>query len=191
MGIEATPASQPAPLPLVWGVLSHMGCRPGQASPAPPGSCEPGPSNHRPPLPASNAMSLPKLKRPGHKLFRRRRLGVTTEERRLCLSAIAEHGSDTHQQEFAYGQAMRAFRIWKRTWRALTKPLCDPYRPEQHYMRGPSPKYRAQGIECNVKTPGSTGTTGVNRYSSRPSARKLLTRSSKTATGRMFICRRI
>ena len=26
-------------------------------------------------------------------------------------------------------------------------------------MRGPSPKYRAQGIECNVKTPGSTGTT--------------------------------
>ena len=30
------------------------------------------------------------------------------------------------------------------------------------YMRGPSPKYRAQGIECNVKTPGTTGTTGVN-----------------------------
>ena len=29
-------------------------------------------------------------------------------------------------------------------------------------MRGPSPKYRAQGIECNVKTPGTTGTTGVN-----------------------------
>ena len=46
-----------------------------------------------------------------------------------------------------------AFRIWKRTGRALTGPLCDPYRPEQHYMRGPSPKYRAQVIECNVKTP--------------------------------------
>jgi hypothetical protein len=34
--------------------------------------------------------------------------------------------------------------------------------PEQHYMRGPSPKYRAEGIECNVKTPGTTGTTGVD-----------------------------
>jgi hypothetical protein len=45
---------------------------------------------------------------------------------------------------------------------ALTGPPCDPYRPEQHSMRGPSPKYRAQGIECNVKTPGTTGTTGVN-----------------------------
>jgi len=22
--------------------------------------------------------------------------------------------------------------------------LCDPYRPEQHYMRGPGPKYRAK-----------------------------------------------
>jgi len=33
-----------------------------------------------------------------------------------------------------------ASQIWERTWRALM----DPYRPEQHYMRGPGPKYRAQ-----------------------------------------------
>jgi hypothetical protein len=46
--------------------------------------------------------------------------------------------------------------------RALTEPLCDPYRPEQHYMRGPGPKYRAQDIERNAKTPGATVTTGVN-----------------------------
>jgi hypothetical protein len=33
---------------------------------------------------------------------------------------------------------------WQRTWRALTELLRDPYRPEQHYMRGPGPKYRAK-----------------------------------------------
>jgi len=35
-------------------------------------------------------------------------------------------------------------RIWERTRRALTEPLCDPYRPEEHYMRGPGPKWRAK-----------------------------------------------
>ena len=90
---------------------------------------------------------------PGMRSFRRRRLGVTTEERRLCLSAIAEHGSDTHNKNLLMRKLCAAFRIWKRTWRALTGRLCDPYRPEQRNMRGPSPKYRAQGIECNVKTP--------------------------------------
>jgi hypothetical protein len=33
-----------------------------------------------------------------------------------------------------------ASRIWDRIWRALR----DPYRPEQHYMRGPGPKNRAK-----------------------------------------------
>jgi hypothetical protein len=33
-------------------------------------------------------------------------------------------------------------RIWESTRRALTEPLCDPYRPEKHYMRGPGPKWR-------------------------------------------------
>jgi len=27
-------------------------------------------------------------------------------------------------------------------WRTLKKDLCDPYRPELHYMRGPGPKWR-------------------------------------------------
>ena len=27
-------------------------------------------------------------------------------------------------------------------WRALTKDLCNRYRPELHYMRGPGPKWR-------------------------------------------------
>jgi hypothetical protein len=27
-------------------------------------------------------------------------------------------------------------------WRRLKDDLCDPYRPELHYMRGPGPKWR-------------------------------------------------
>jgi hypothetical protein len=31
--------------------------------------------------------------------------------------------------------------------RALASRVFDPYRPEQHYMRGPGPRYRAkQGL---------------------------------------------
>ena len=33
-----------------------------------------------------------------------------------------------------------ASQIWKQIWRALY----DPYRPEQHYMRGLGPKNRAK-----------------------------------------------
>ena len=29
-------------------------------------------------------------------------------------------------------------------WRKLIDTLCDPYRPELHYMRGPGPKWRAK-----------------------------------------------
>jgi hypothetical protein len=29
-------------------------------------------------------------------------------------------------------------------WRSLRKDLCDAYRPELHYMRGPGPKWRAK-----------------------------------------------
>ena|SRR5882757_499496 len=28
------------------------------------------------------------------------------------------------------------------SWRRLKKGICDPYRPELHYMRGPGPKWR-------------------------------------------------
>jgi hypothetical protein len=29
-------------------------------------------------------------------------------------------------------------------WRALTKDMAGPYRPERHYMRGPGPKWHAK-----------------------------------------------
>jgi hypothetical protein len=52
--------------------------------------------------------------------------------------------------------------MWERAWHALTKPVLDPYRPEQHYMRGPGPKYRARGIERGAKMSGAAVTTSVN-----------------------------
>jgi hypothetical protein len=47
------------------------------------------------------------------------------------------------------------FRIWELTRRALTRALRDPYRPEQYYMRGPGPKYRAKAAAS--KDDGSAG----------------------------------
>ncbi|HAQ82154.1 MAG: hypothetical protein CFE30_07820 [Bradyrhizobium sp. PARBB1] len=29
-------------------------------------------------------------------------------------------------------------------WQKLIARMCDPYRPEQHYMRGPGPRCRAK-----------------------------------------------
>ena len=37
-----------------------------------------------------------------------------------------------------------ACRLLQRIRRELIQPLCDPYRPERHYMRGPGPKHRAK-----------------------------------------------
>jgi len=51
--------------------------------------------------------------------------------------------------------------IW-RIWRALTVPLCDPYRPEQHYMRGSGPKHRAKASNMTPRTPAATVTAGMN-----------------------------
>lgn len=33
---------------------------------------------------------------------------------------------------------------WLKDLRGLAASLCDPYRPERHYMRGPGPKWRAK-----------------------------------------------
>jgi hypothetical protein len=48
-------------------------------------------------------------------------------------------------------RAARAFRFADRAttvlvtvWRSLTRALGPSYRPEQHYMRGPGPKWRAR-----------------------------------------------
>jgi hypothetical protein len=40
-----------------------------------------------------------------------------------------------------------ASQVWERIWRAL----CDPYRPEQHYMRGPGPKYLTKASNAKAK----------------------------------------
>jgi hypothetical protein len=34
--------------------------------------------------------------------------------------------------------------LWLRWLRGTMASLCDPYRPERHYMRGPGPKWRAK-----------------------------------------------
>ena len=31
---------------------------------------------------------------------------------------------------------------WRRRLRRAVARMCDPYRPELHYMRGPGPKWR-------------------------------------------------
>ena len=40
-------------------------------------------------------------------------------------------------------------RTLARFWHELTRDLARPYRPEQHYMRGPGPAWRAK----NGQTP--------------------------------------
>ena len=43
-----------------------------------------------------------------------------------------------------------ASQIWEKIWLALY----DPYRPEQHYMRGPRPKKSGQSIERKSRVVG-------------------------------------
>jgi hypothetical protein len=35
----------------------------------------------------------------------------------------------------------------------LFRSIIDPYRPEQHYMRGPGPKWRAKHMAAPANTP--------------------------------------
>jgi hypothetical protein len=39
-----------------------------------------------------------------------------------------------------------------RRWRSLTTSLFNPYRPEQHYMRGPGPKCREKHTREAVRS---------------------------------------
>jgi hypothetical protein len=55
------------------------------------------------------------------------------------------------------GVRYSASQIWKRAWFALT----DPYRPEQHYMRGLGPKCRAQGMVRPAKPSNSAAANSV------------------------------
>jgi len=38
--------------------------------------------------------------------------------------------------------ALKAVDAVARRWRWLSASVCDPYRPELYYMRGPGPKWR-------------------------------------------------
>jgi hypothetical protein len=42
----------------------------------------------------------------------------------------------------------RGLDLAARRWRWLRSSLCDPYRPELHYMRGPGPKWRERHGRC-------------------------------------------
>lgn len=45
----------------------------------------------------------------------------------------------------ALGQAIAAF------WQEMIRDVAHPYRPEQHYMRGPGPAWRAKYGNLPVK----------------------------------------
>ena len=47
-----------------------------------------------------------------------------------------------------------ASKVWQHIRRELMESLCDPYRPEQHYMRGPGPKYRAKALSVTARRTG-------------------------------------
>jgi hypothetical protein len=52
--------------------------------------------------------------------------------------------------EHPLSHGVETFR-WR--WRKLTSSLFDPYRPEQHYMRGPGPKWREKHGQVERTTP--------------------------------------
>jgi len=58
-------------------------------------------------------------------------------------------------------------RIRERAQRALTSLGHEPYRPEQHYMRGPGPKHRAEGSDDNAGKPGAEKAASGNDNAKR------------------------
>jgi peptidoglycan/LPS O-acetylase OafA/YrhL len=51
-------------------------------------------------------------------------------------------GPDTIAARVTAHDSTRAVDAVARRWRWLSASVCDPYRPELHYMRGPGPKWR-------------------------------------------------
>jgi hypothetical protein len=45
----------------------------------------------------------------------------------------------------------------------LFRSMVDPYRPEQHYMRGPGPKWRAKHMATPAQTPVLRGLAHIKR----------------------------
>ena len=62
----------------------------------------------------------------------------------------------------AFGQSFHgiAVRLWSSARTLLIMPLCDPYRPERHYMRGPGPKSRAK--QAAEEAPPASGERSVH-----------------------------
>jgi hypothetical protein len=61
-----------------------------------------------------------------------------------------------------------------RKWRWLSVSLFDSYRPEQHYMRGPGPKWRAKherGASCASEERLKPNRQRVNRGTHRDEPR--------------------
>jgi hypothetical protein len=54
-----------------------------------------------------------------------------------------------------------AARLWTSARALLIMPLCDPYRPEWHYMRGPGPKSRAKQLASRNVIPGPERSDGT------------------------------
>jgi hypothetical protein len=73
------------------------------------------------------------------------------KQRRLRLSAIVRmamiHIKENPQLSMLYA----ASKVWQHVRRELTDALCNPYRPERHYMRGPGPKCRAKALSVAAK----------------------------------------
>lgn len=63
---------------------------------------------------------------------------------------------------------MRLSHLMQEIWHGLTHDVPKPYRPEQHYMRGPGPAWRAKhGLASDTQTNGGvfprcTGTLSVS-----------------------------
>jgi hypothetical protein len=74
-------------------------------------------------------------------------------QRRLCLSAIVQMAMIHIKENPQLWMLCAASKVWQHVRRELIDPLCNPYRPERHYMRGPGPKYRAKALNV-TRRPG-------------------------------------
>jgi len=61
---------------------------------------------------------------------------------RVATAASYSEASQRSPRPVAYTFFGAAGAEVAQIWRTLKKDLCDPYRPELHYMRGPGPKWR-------------------------------------------------
>jgi hypothetical protein len=74
-------------------------------------------------------------------------------QRRLRLSAIVRMAMIHIKENPQLWMLCAASKVWQHVRRELIDPLCDPYRPEQHYMRGPGPKCRAKALNVTARRP--------------------------------------